>query len=206
MTRQGVPAEPPTGSPPPRRREDARSDDVLPAYCDAGGRIGPTTAVALARAAGSATNWLAFTMSLSLGHRTTTEEQRRAVPRLEEVLHHAEQPWLHQRRVHLLPDLSDRGLRRPLSRLDPAARQPEERLTVGIGRADDQDVGCTSEDDERGRADPRRAGRQPVGHRRRRRRVFGDAGQHDQVDGSAVGVAGAAQGALPAEPAFSATR
>jgi len=31
VTRPRVPAAPPTGSPPPRRREDARSDNVLPA-------------------------------------------------------------------------------------------------------------------------------------------------------------------------------
>lgn len=51
--------------------------DVLLAYVDAGGRVGPTNAVALARAVGSAANWLAFNMWLSLGHRDTTEEQRR---------------------------------------------------------------------------------------------------------------------------------
>jgi len=51
--------------------------DVLPAYLDAGGQIGPTSTVALARAVGSAANWLAFTMRLSLGHHNTTKEQRR---------------------------------------------------------------------------------------------------------------------------------
>lgn len=49
---------------------------VLPAYVNAGGRTGPTSAVALARAVGSAANWLAFTMQLSLGQHYTTEEQR----------------------------------------------------------------------------------------------------------------------------------
>ncbi len=51
--------------------------DLLAAYLDAGGRIGPTSAVALARVVGSAANWLAFSMWLSLGHRDATEEQRR---------------------------------------------------------------------------------------------------------------------------------
>lgn len=51
--------------------------DLLPAYVDAGGRTGPTSTVALARAVGSAANWLAFTMRLSLGHHDTTEVQRR---------------------------------------------------------------------------------------------------------------------------------
>jgi len=51
--------------------------DVLPAYVAAGGRIGPTSTVALARAVGSAANWLAFTMQLFLGHHDPIEKQRR---------------------------------------------------------------------------------------------------------------------------------
>lgn len=51
--------------------------DVLLAYVDAGGQLGPTSTVALARAVGSATNWLAFNMWLSLGHRHVDEEHRR---------------------------------------------------------------------------------------------------------------------------------
>lgn len=53
------------------------ASDVLPAYLDAGGRIGPTGTIALARAVGSAANWLAFNMWLSLGHRDVDPDQRR---------------------------------------------------------------------------------------------------------------------------------
>lgn len=51
--------------------------DVLASYLDAGGRVGPTGTVALARAVGSAANWLAFNMWLSLGHRDVGVAQRR---------------------------------------------------------------------------------------------------------------------------------
>jgi len=51
---------------------------VVPAYLAAGGRVGPTTRVALARAVGSAANWLAFNMWLSLGHRDVDTAQRGA--------------------------------------------------------------------------------------------------------------------------------
>lgn len=50
---------------------------VLPAYLEAGGRTGPMGTAALARAVGSAANWLAFNMWLSLGHRDVDESRRR---------------------------------------------------------------------------------------------------------------------------------
>jgi len=60
--------------------------DVLAAYVGAGGQIGPTGLVALARAVGSAANWLAFNMWLSLGHRDVTDEQRRqATARIPDI-------------------------------------------------------------------------------------------------------------------------
>jgi len=51
---------------------------LLPAYLAAGGRPGPTGPVALARAVGSTANWLAYSMWVSLGHRDTGDDERRA--------------------------------------------------------------------------------------------------------------------------------
>lgn len=51
--------------------------EVLSSYIAAGGKIGPTGTEALAGAIGSAANWLAFNMWLSLGHRDVSDEERR---------------------------------------------------------------------------------------------------------------------------------
>lgn len=50
--------------------------DVLASYLASGGHRGPTTTAALAGAVGSAANWLAFNMWLSLGHRDVGDEVR----------------------------------------------------------------------------------------------------------------------------------
>lgn len=60
--------------------------EVLSAYIGAGGQVGPTGPEALAGAVGSAANWLAFNMWLSLGHRDVSdEERRRATARIPSI-------------------------------------------------------------------------------------------------------------------------
>lgn len=60
---------------------------VLSAYGAAGGAVGPSTDVALARHFGSRLNWVAFTMWLSLGHRDVSPAERsRATARVSALI------------------------------------------------------------------------------------------------------------------------